>query len=164
MKRNFYTLLVIVICVIVFLVVKNKINYGNEIAKQDLVLKCEQIYETRHKSLETNRYGEERRVDALIWSPKTKSCLAYYNVKSLTPRTFLFEVWDYSNDDLVLKYHSFEYEECKMNDVVISRQSLIYKFNDKLEGDGCDLLMMRDEGIDLLTNFEIAMEELGFRK
>jgi hypothetical protein len=76
---------------------------------------------------------------------------------------FLFEVWDYTNSDLVLSYRSTLSDQCVQNGVTISMQNFIYKYNKKLEEGGCDLPLMKD-GIDLLTNFEKAMLDLGFKK
>jgi hypothetical protein len=153
----------IIVLIIGFYYFNKNINYSNEIAKQELVLKCQQIYEIKHKDLEVSRYDKELKADAMIWSPKTKSCLAYYNTNLLIGDS-LFEVWDYSNDDLVLKFLSFKSEDCRMDNVVTYKTSFIYKLNNKLEGDGCAFTMRKDNGVDLLNNFEDAMEDLGFRK
>lgn len=134
-----------------------------EIAKQDLIIKCEDLYDRKHASVEAERYGVVyEKADALIWSERTKSCLAYYNVpKSYDEHTF--EVWDYSNTDLVLSYHSIPDNNCIENGVVFNTDNLIYKLDSKLEGNGC-FLELQSKNIDLLTNFETAMGSLGFKK
>ncbi|MBI5798992.1 MAG: hypothetical protein HZB10_03600 [Candidatus Yonathbacteria bacterium] len=161
-KKEFAILAVIVVATLLFFVSK-KVNYSDEIAKQDLVLKCEQVYGIKHNELEGTRYKGQVR-DALIWSPKTKTCLAYYNVNQGDYLNFLFEVWDYTNTDLVLSYSSLgRSEECLENGIKTDKQNFVYKYNNNLEGAGCGF-PMRKSGTDLLTNFETAMIELGFRK
>jgi hypothetical protein len=86
-----------------FLYSKNSV----EIERQNL-LTCHQLYEAKRDALEAERYGEHKQVGAMIWSSKTKSCLAYYNLPQESLDDHLFEVWDYSNDKLVLKYDSHE--------------------------------------------------------
>ncbi|MCC6323178.1 hypothetical protein IT400_00095 [Candidatus Nomurabacteria bacterium] len=142
----------------------DNVNYDNEIRKQDLIIKCQELYNVKHDSLEKARYGNEE-ADSVIWSDKTKSCLAYYYIPEHINNEsfFLFEVWDYSNDDLVLSYSSSPSSQCMYNNVKLSMQNFIYKYNKTLEGSGCDLILM-DDGIDLLTNFEKSMSELGFKK
>ena len=141
-----------------------KIDYRSEIAKQDLRLGCQDIYGELHTNVESVRYGGKvQSADAVIWSPKTRTCLAYYNVPQDDYHNFLFEVWDYTDSDLALSYTSNLSDQCVENGITISMQNFIYKYDKKLEGSGCDLPLMRD-GMDLLTNFEKAMLELGFKK
>lgn len=161
MKKEYIALVVVVIVVGSYFFTK-KVNYSDEIAKQDLVLKCEQVYGIKHNELEGSRYKGQGR-DTLIWSPKTKTCLAYYNVHQESYDKALFEVWDYTNTDLVLSYKSEESEECMQNGVKTDKENFIYKYDKKLEGAGCGF-QMRSSGTDLLTNFEIAMIDLGFKK
>jgi len=162
-KKNVY-IAIIVILVIVVGYLLNKTDYKNEIAKQDLQLKCQEVYSKSHRSVENTRYGEKvKSASMIIWSPKTKTCLAYYNVPQEDYHNFLFEVWDYTNTNLVLSYRSELSDQCVKNGVTISMQNFIYKYNKNLEGGGCDLPLMKS-GIDLLTNFEKAMLELGFKK
>lgn len=142
----------------------NKTDYKNEIAKQDLRLKCQEVYNKLHSNIESVRYGEKiQSADTVIWSPKTKTCLAYYNVPQDNYGSFLFEVFDYTDTDLVLSYSSENSTECTENNVATDKENFIYKYDKKLEGAGCGF-PMRKNGIDLLTNFEKAMLELGFRK
>ena len=136
-----YKYLILVIMIVVAAVIfSNKIDYKDEIAKQDLVLKCEEVYNVKHINLENTRY-KNHEADSVIWSPKTKTCLAYYNVPQENPGNFLFEVWDYTNSDLILSYRSNRSQECIQNGVIISMQNFIYKYNKKLEGSGCDLTL-----------------------
>ncbi len=165
-SKNIKIILGVIAIVIIFGVGYwfNKIDYKGEIAKQDLRLKCQEVYSELHSKVEAVRYGEKvQSADTVIWSPKTKTCLAYYNVPQEDYHNFLFEVWDYIDSDLVLSYTSNLSAQCVQNGVTISMQNFIYKYDKKLEGSGCDLLLMKD-GVDLLTNFEKAMLELGFKK
>lgn len=142
----------------------NKVDYKNQIAKQDLRLKCQEVYSKLRTDFEVQRYGSGvRSADAVIWSPKTETCLVYYNVPKDDIYSFLFEVWDYTNSDLVLSYRSELSGSCSQNGMNISMQKLLYKYDKNLEGQGCDFFLMKD-GIDLLNNFEKAMLELGFKK
>ena len=75
----------------------------------------------------------------------------------------MFEVWDYTNDDLVLSYLSYRSEKCMLNKVVTLYMRLMFKLNKNLEAEGCGL-EMQDKGVDIITNFEKAMIELGFKK
>lgn len=120
------------------------------------------MYKIKHSDLEDIRYRGQGR-DALVWSPKTKTCLAYYNVQQENYKNFLFEVWDYTNTDLVLSYSSVPSEECMENGIKTDKQNFIYKYNAGLGGAGCGF-SMRENGIDLLINFETAMIDLGFKK
>ena len=169
MSKNKITQIILVIITLVLVVIifsKEKVNYRNEISKQDLVLKCEKLYSIKNTNLEKARYGTNVGKKALIWSQKTKSCLAYYNVDqgSLNERpTNLFEVWDYTNDDLILSYKSHYSGQCLHNGVMTDYEMFTYKFNKNLSGAGCGF-DKRAEGIDFLTNFESAMLELGFKK
>ncbi len=138
------------------------INYNDEIGKQDLVLKCQEIYNIKHIDVESYRYGGQT-ADTIIWSPKTKTCLAYYNVIQQSYDMFLFEVWDYTNTDLVLSYSSEYSDKCVESGINTDKQNFVYKFNKNIEGAGCGF-SLRENGIDLLTNFEKAMLELGFKK
>ncbi len=162
LKQNWFKLAILffILIFIFFLFLGNKRDiYLNEISQQDLVLKCQEIYTVKHDNFEESRYGGVDKADAIIWSPKTKTCLAYYNVPQTEYNHFLFEVWDYSIDDLVLSYSSYPSSEC----VESSRQQFMYKFNSSLNGYGCDFPLM-ESGIDLITNFEKAMQDVGFKK
>lgn len=142
----------------------SKTDYKDEIAKQDLRLKCQEVYNELHSSVESVRYGGRvQSADTVIWSPKTRTCLAYYNVRQKDYHNFRFEVWDYTYSDLVLSYSAHHSDQCVENGVMFSREDFIYKYDKKLEGGGCDLPMIRN-GIDLFTNFEKAMLKLGFKK
>lgn len=154
----------IILTVIIFIIgyFLNKTDYKNEIAKQDLRLKCQEMYTSLHDNVESTRYGEEQSA-TVVWSPKTKTCLAYYNIPQNNRYSYLFEVWDYTNNDLVLSYSSENSKECMENGIETDKQNFIYKYNKKLEGSGCGF-SQRKNGIDLLTNFEKAMLELGFKK
>jgi hypothetical protein len=161
-EYKFLILVLVVIAVAFFL--GNKINYKNELGKQDLVLKCQEIYDVKHVDLENTRYRGQK-ADSVIWSPKTKTCLAYYNTRTLeqiagSDSTFLFEVWDYTNSDLVLSYDSHPAKNCES---IFIYSSLIYKVNKNLEASGCYIELSR-QNIDVLTNFEKAMLDLGFKK
>lgn len=160
----FFGITLVIIGTAIFYYIKSQgINYDNEIAKQELIVKCEDLYDRKHTTVEKQRYGEEfEKADALIWSSKTKSCLAYYNVAK-TNNEYLFEVWDYSNTDLVLSYHSVPDNQCTRNGSIFGIDSLLYKLNGQLEANGC-FLDLQSKKIDLLTNFETAMQELGFKK
>ena len=160
--KEYKYLILVIIIVVAVVIFSNKTDYKNEIAKQDLVLKCEEVYKAKHLDLENTRY-KNHEADSVIWSPKTKTCLAYYNIPQKENHNFLFEVWDYTNSDLILSYSSNLSDECVKNGVTISMQNFIYKYDKKLEGRGCDLILM-EEGTDLLTNFEKAMLDLGFKK
>ncbi len=165
-SKNTKIILGVIAIVIIFAIGYNynKNDYGNEIAKQDLRLKCQEVYNELHDKVESVRYGEKvQSADTVIWSPKTKTCLAYYNVPQEDYHNFLFEVWDYTDSDLVLSYTSNLSDQCVQNGVKISMQNFIYKYDKKLEGSGCDLPLMKN-GVDLLTNFEKAMLERGFKK
>lgn len=155
-------LIVLIIGIGVYFYVKHEeVKY--EIAKQDLIIKCEDLYDRKHTTVEMERYGVQyKKADALIWSQKTKSCLAYYNINKPN-KEFLFEIWDYSNTDLVLSYHSIPDDSCSKNGVTFNIDSLIYKLNPNLEASGC-FFDLQSKHIDLLTNFETAMEDLGFKK
>lgn len=156
---------IILVAVIVFAVIRyslDKIDYKNEIVKQDLRLKCQEVYTSLHGNVESTRYGEEQSA-TVIWSPKTKTCLAYYNIPQNDRYSYLFEVWDYTNNDLVLSYSSENSKECMENGIETDKQNFIYKYNKKLEGTGCGF-PQRKNGIDLLTNFEKAMLEIGFKR
>lgn len=155
-----------VIMVIIFAVgySLNKIDYKNEIAKQDLRLKCQDVFSKLHNKVESIRYGDKvQSADTIIWSPKTKTCLVYYRVPQEDRYSFLFEVWDYTDSDLVLSYSSENSKECMFDGIETDKENYIYKYNKKLEGAGCGFSLRKD-GIDLLTNFEKAMIELGFKK
>lgn len=146
---------------------------NNELSKEDLFLKCAEIYKIKRTNFESVRYPDQEKMD-LIWSPKTKSCLAYYNSnnnyseKALKEAqeyksSYLFEVWDYSNDEVVLSYYSRPSDDCQENKASTYKaykNSFTYKYNKKLEGEGCFLTLK----VDLLTNFQTAMTELGFKK
>lgn len=160
MKIIFGIILIIIIFIVGYFL--NKTDYKNEIAKQDIRLKCQELYTSLHSNVESMRYGEEQSATA-IWSPKTKTCLAYYNIPQNDRYSYLFEVWDYTNNDLVLSYSSENSKECMENGIETDKQNFIYKYNKKLEGAGCGF-PQRKNGIDLLTNFEKAMLELGFKK
>lgn len=141
------------------------LNYQaqNTPSASDLLLKCQEIYNVKHKSVEAARYGTD--VDgasAVIWSPKTKSCLGYYNVPKQMKEN-LFEVWDYSNTDLVLSYYSYPTKDCTFNNVVFNRDNFVYKLNPNLDAEGC-FMDLQKKNIDLITNFETAMTELGFKE
>lgn len=170
LKENWFKLgLLVFLFLIAYIFLKTNYSFKNELSRQDLVIKCEEIYKIKHANLEKTRYdGQEK--SALIWSPKTKSCLAYYIVYSFSSPKYqvdgsssLFEVWDYSNDDLVLSYLSYRSEKCMLNNLPTLYMNLLYKYDKKLEAVGCGL-EMQDEGIDIITNFEKAMIEIGFKK
>jgi len=166
-KEYIGIVVVVLVIIIVFGIIflyknQNKVDYKNEIAKQDLVLKCQEIYNIKHEDVESYRYNGQL-ADTIIWSSKTKTCLAYYNVKQQSYDVFLFEVWDYTNTDLVLSYSSENSDKCVESGINTDKQNFVYKFNKKLEGAGCGFYL-RENGIDLLTNFENAMLELGFKK
>lgn len=160
-KEYKYLILIIVIIAVV-VIFNNKINYKNEIAKQDLILKCQEVYNIKHTEIESYRYNDQL-ADTIIWSPKTKTCIAYYNVKQQSNHVFLFEVWDYTNTDLILSYSSENSNECVENGINTDKQNFIYKFNKSLDGSGCGFTL-RKNGVDLLTNFDKAMIDLGFKK
>lgn len=163
MKKILISVVAVVLIVMgVYFILGEKINYNNELNKQDLVLKCEQLYGIKHSEVESTRYKGQGK-NALIWSPKTKTCLAYYNVQQENYQNFLFEVWDYTNTDLVLSYNSVLSEDCMENGFKTDKQNFIYKYDTGLGGAGCGF-SMRESGVDLLTNFETAMAELGFKK
>ena len=139
------------------------LNSHKKSSASDLLLKCQEIYNIKHRDVETVRYGAQvERADAVIWSPKTKSCLGYYNTRD-SMAGYLFEVWDYSNTDLILSYHSYPATKCTYNDAVFNDGSLVYKLNTSFENSGC-FMDLQKRNIDLLTNFEKAMLELGFKK
>lgn len=165
--KNKNIIIYIIFAIILFIIsyfLFNKYNYNNEIAKQELQLKCKEIYNESHQKLEYSRYGlDNYSADAIIWSSKTKSCLAYYRVPQNVEYKFLFEVWDYTNTDLVLSYNSELSDSCIVSGVVTQMDQLIYKYNPKLEGRGCSVSNLNNN-VDLLTNFEVAMIELGFKK
>lgn len=173
----------ILISILLFLVVIISILFlskNDSVQNQDLVIKCEQIYNLKSKELEKTRYFGKKK-DSMIFSKKTNSCLGYYYITKDTlsfediPNDFfpedlhIFEVWDYSNDDLVLSAKTYkEKNSCTYNGSEFLMGILIYKYDKKLEGKDClkEVYGLQDKKyiFDALDNFDKAMLDLGFKK
>jgi hypothetical protein len=162
LKKEWFKIGILIIGTAFIAVLYLNLHKDSSLSTSDLNLKCQDIYAKYHKIVEEKRYGVEP--NNVIWSTKTKSCLADYYLRPPEHNSaehYSFEVWDYSNSEVVLGYYSEPSKECSQ-DMINSWEIVTYKQNSSLEGAGChdDLLQKH---IDLLTNFHNALRELGFK-
>lgn len=126
---------------------------------------CTTLYEIKHKSVENARYeGNFKISNPIMWSDKLQSCVLYYNLSDRRiGRANIYEVWDYSKDELVLKYRNEPSQECGSTDTSKYKLTFDYKYDNSLDVYGCDPVS-EELSIRASENFIKAMKQIGIFK